>query len=732
MSMTLLELAAKLTLDDSEFNNQIGNAQSAFSKVGSIAKVGFRVATAAVGAAAVAAGALAKSAVEGYAEFEQLEGGVKKLYGNMGKSLEDYAEDNGKTTAEVKDQWQALEDAQNQVLSDANEAYKTAGLSANDYMETATSFSASLINSLGGDTMKAAEKTKVAMVAISDNVNTFGTNMEDVTNAFKGFSKQNYTMLDNLKLGYGGTKTEMERLIADANEWGAANGEAADLSIDSFADVVEAIQRIQEKQNIAGTTMREGTTTIEGSINMTKAAWENLVSSLGNSEADIGQLITNVVDSAMNVFDNVIPIAQQALASIGTLVTEAIPRLAERIPGIVSTLLPAILSAATSLLSSIAEAIPALFQGIKDAISLTMGDVTGGIDITQFLTKGAEMADNVWNGFQSTLSAIDVSGLYNTATSWIDTIINGITTVLPMITSKGLEISSSLLEGITQALPSILNGGVQILTQIVNGILQNLPTLLTAAGTMIAQFVGFVMDNLPTILSAGVQMLLNLVNGIIDNLPELAKAAVKIVLQLITTIVSHLPELLLKGVAIVIQLVAGLIKAIPKIIATIPKLIKAIVTGLIEFDWLGVGKNIIDGIVNGVKAVAGALKDAIVGIAKGALDAVKKFFGIASPSRVMRDQVGKYVALGMAQGIDDYSDTAVDAMKDASRAVSDAATLSVNSDLSATGTGVAGYGGASGVTINVYGAEGQSAKDIAEKVADIINNNIYRQRAVFA
>ena len=280
--MDFLALRARLGLDSSEYEAGLKDAQGKASSLGGKIKGGLatvaKLGVAAVGVATAATAALVKSSVAGYAEYQQMVGGVQKLYGNMGMSLEQFAEYSGKSIDDVKSQWTNLEQAQNMVLENAKNAYKTAGMSANEYMSTATSFSAALINSFGGDTIKAAERTDVAMRAISDNWNTFGGDIESIKYAFQGFAKQNYTMLDNLKLGYGGTKTEMERLIADANEYAASIGEAGDMSIESFADVVRAIDLIQQKQGIANTTAREAASTVSGSIGSLKAAWENLLS----------------------------------------------------------------------------------------------------------------------------------------------------------------------------------------------------------------------------------------------------------------------------------------------------------------------------------------------------------------------------------------------------------------------------------------------------------------------
>ena len=306
--MDALNLMAKLKMDSSEYDEGLEKARNSASKLGSglskVASVGakamgtlVKVSTAAIGAATAGIGAMVKQSVDAYGEYEQMVGGVKKLYGNMGMSLEEYAKSVGQTVDEVSDKYQQLEDAQNLVLKNAENAFKTSGMSMNQYMDTATTFSASLIKSLDGDTLKAAEQTEVAMKAISDNFNTFGGDIGMIRGAFQGFAKQNYTMLDNLKLGYGGTKTEMEKLIADANEYAASIGKASNMSIESFSDIVTAIDLIQQKQQIAGTTAREATTTIQGSLGMLKAAWENLLTGMGDKNADLSKKMKDLVEA---------------------------------------------------------------------------------------------------------------------------------------------------------------------------------------------------------------------------------------------------------------------------------------------------------------------------------------------------------------------------------------------------------------------------------------------------
>jgi phage-related protein len=355
---------------------------------GAAAKAGIAAVTAA-GAGVVA---LTKSAVSAYGEYEQLAGGVNKLFG----------------------------DASDQLMSYAEDAYKTAGLSANEYMEQATSFSAALINSLGGNAQKAAEMTDVAMRAMSDNVNTFGTDMAAVQNAFQGFSKQNYTMLDNLKLGYGGTKTEMERLIADANEYAASIGQASDLSIDSFADIVQAIELIQEKQNIAGTTAKEAASTLQGSFEMTKSAWTNLVAGLANPDADLSKLVTNFTESAKSALGNLLPIVKTGLQGVGKMITELLPEVFQMIPDLLDDLLP-------GLLDTIDVIITDVFPVLVDVLVRNLPKL-----ITTIAKAGKTIVKSLFTAIDKELSG---NAIY-------DTLKSGIEKLLPIFS----EVGGSLIE----------------------------------------------------------------------------------------------------------------------------------------------------------------------------------------------------------------------------------------------------------------------------------------------
>jgi X-X-X-Leu-X-X-Gly heptad repeat protein len=371
-SLDVFDLVAKIRLDSSEYEDGIGKAKGGMSTLAS--GVGKGLATVAkVGAAAVSAGvagvaALTKMGVEGYAQYEQLVGGVETLF----------------------------KDSQNTVMQYAENAYKTSGLSANAYMETVTSFSASLIQSLDGDTAKAAEVADMAITDMSDNANKMGTSIEMIQNAYNGFAKGNFTMLDNLKLGYGGTQEEMKRLLADAE---AISGVKYDIS--SFADVTEAIHVMQESMGIAGTTFREGATTIEGSIGMMKGAWQNLVVGMADSNADMDTLINNFVESTAIAAQNILPRIEQTLVGIGDLIVNLAPIISEALPTLIETVLPSLLTAGTSLITAIAngiiEAAPAVLQAALDAIETILVDGFG---------VSAETASVFVNGLETAIQAI--------------------------------------------------------------------------------------------------------------------------------------------------------------------------------------------------------------------------------------------------------------------------------------------------------------------------------------
>lgn len=345
--MDLMKLMVRIGADTKDAEKGI----SKVSKLGNTLAKGLGTAAKsagiALGAAATAVGVLTKSAVDAYAKYEQLVGGVETLYKTSAGKVQEYAK----------------------------QAYKTAGLSANDYMELATSFAASLVNSLGGDTDKAAEKANMAISDMSDNVNKMGSTMESVQNAYAGFAKGNYTMLDNLKLGYGGTKEEMQRLLDKAEE---ISGYKYDIS--SYADIVDAIHVVQEEMGITGTTAEEADKTISGSLAATQAAWENVITAIAGGNIDLQDSIDALVESGINTINNVWPVISNALSGIADLVKAVAPIIAENLPGMVEEVLPKLLDASITLLGGVAQALPGLFQVVLDAIGTLFTSIKSYID----------------------------------------------------------------------------------------------------------------------------------------------------------------------------------------------------------------------------------------------------------------------------------------------------------------------------------------------------------------
>ena len=406
--MNVFDLVARIGLDTREYEDGLSEASRNGKSFAAKLKSGFGVAAkvggAAIAATATAVAALTKSAVEAYADYEQLVGGVETLF----------------------------KDSADQVQMYAANAYQTAGLSANAYMETVTSFSASLLQSLGGDTAKAAEYADLAITDMSDNANKMGTDMESIQYAYQGFAKQNYTMLDNLKLGYGGTKEEMERLIADANKLREAQGLSADLTIDSYADVVTAIHAVQTEMGITGTTAAEASTTIEGSVNTMKSAWANLVTGLADDSADFDTLMSNFVDSVVTVGENIIPRIQTTIQGVTQLVSAASTKI---VPLVVDTLM---------------QNLPAL--------------LTAGVDLVFALVNG--ILDNLDTVIDCVLQLIDII---------VDKLIEN----LPKLVEGGIKLTLGLAEGLIKALPKLLSKTPQIIRGIVSSLVKNLPSIIS-------------------------------------------------------------------------------------------------------------------------------------------------------------------------------------------------------------------------------------------------------------
>ena len=408
-----------------------------------------------------------KASVEAGAALEQSIGGIETLFKESSDTMIQYA----------------------------NNAFRTCGLSANDYMETTTSFAASMLSSVGGDTAKAAELSNNALIAMSDNANKMGTNMQDIQNAYQGFAKQNYTMLDNLKLGYGGTKEEMQRLLSDANKLNKQQGIITDYSIDSFADITEAIQVVQDNLGITGTTALEAASTLSGSFGTMQAAWTNFIAKLSVGNQDqVNQAMMDLASSASTfLFQNFIPaigrIITQLPSAIGTFITTAIPLLIE---------------------------------------------------------NGKQIISNIIQGWQE-----NKGRWKDTVNNFLDNAIEWIETSLPQILAEGIasveefiagwgqgdghmmatvgELIGKILTVIIKAVPQILAAGVLIVGKLAVGFIQNIPYFLTQIGTLLGQMISTIASNFPKLVSSGGSMLLKIIAGFINgitNIPSAVKKAV--------------------------------------------------------------------------------------------------------------------------------------------------------------------------------------------------------------
>lgn len=601
----------KIKGDDSPFQKVLG-------KIGSAVSTAVKASAAAVGAASAGVAALGTACINAYADYEQLVGGVETLFKDSADTIQTYADN----------------------------AYKTAGLSANEYMETVTSFSASLLQSLDGDTEKAAAAADLAITDMADNANKMGTAMESIQNAYQGFAKQNYTMLDNLKLGYGGTKEEMQRLLADAEK---LSGVKYDLS--SYADIVEAIHVIQTEMGITGTTAKEASTTIQGSVASMKAAWANLMVGMADDTQDFDLLLSNFIESIGTVADNLLPRIGIVIEGMGKLVAGLAPEIASALPTLTNELLP-------NLVELGVQSISALVQGIQE------------------------------NGDSLAAGALSIVG----------TLAEGIAELLPMVADTAASLAVSLADGLTESLPNIIPVAIETISTLV----ENLT------------------ENANTVIEAGIQIILALGEGLIAALPQLIETVPQIVINIANVINDNAPKLVDTALYLITRLAVGLVQAIPTLVVNIPKIIEAIVAAFMAFQWLNLGKQLIDGVANGVKKagesmataaknafskfkskitgseVATELKnigkyiiDGIVGGIKNSLSKIaniagkikdtllsklKGLFKIASPSKLMKEEVGAYIGEGIAVGIEESGQMAVDAAEDVADKIADTLT----------------------------------------------------------
>lgn len=534
------------------------------SKIGELApKIG-KLAVKGVAAAGAAIGTITKFAVSSYSEYEQLAGGVETLFGAQGMSLKKYAKSIGETVGQAKGKYDQLIQAQTEVMNNAKVAYKTAGMSANDYMNTITSFAAALKQSTANET-EAAKVANMAVIDMADNANKMGTNMEDIQNAYQGFSKQNYTMLDNLKLGYGGTKSEMERLLQDAEKLTGIH-----YDINNLSDVYKAINAIQGKLGITGTTGEEAMKTIDGAMKMTKASWDNLLTGLADPKQAVGPLISEFTNSLGILAKNVTPKIKEVFNALPDALIQITPQLMNTI----IDLAPSLILAAINLVAGLIGALP----GILEPIFSELTDIFN--KIPQFLKGNANIVD----GF---LKSID-SGK-------------------PSIAAKGIEMITALINAIINSLPIIIQIGAKIIDSLGSSISSNMPSFLSRFLDILIQLSQAILTNLPILVGVGMKLIFSLVQGLMSSLPTLISKVPTIIANLADAFSNSAQTIFVWGIKIIAEIIKGLVMAIPSLIANIPKIIYAIFAVWNAINWWNLGKVLISGIAKGISGMGGSL-----------------------------------------------------------------------------------------------------------------------------
>ena len=635
-------------LDDA--GDAADDSEGKFSKLGGTLKTVGVAMGACVAAAAAAAVSLGKAVIEAYGEYEQLVGGVDTLFQESSGKLQEYA---------------------------AN-AYKTAGMSANDYMSTVTSFSASLIQSLGGDTEAAVKYADMAITDMADNANKMGTDIGLIQNAYQGFAKQNYTMLDNLKLGYGGTKEEMERLLADAT---AISGIEYDIS--SYADVVDAIHVIQESMGVAGATAAEAEHTIEGSLNSMKAAVANLVVGFGNADADIEQLCNNVVDAFQDVLTNITPVIENIIAALPTALNALLETVGELLPTLLETVVDLFSQVLNTLLTLLPELIPVVIEALLTIVNTLIENlpllVEAAIQIVMSLVQGIGQAlptliptavQAVITIVQSLIDSLPM--ILDAALQLITGLADGLLAAIPVLIAALPEIILSIINFILDAIPQIIETGIQLLTSLVAALPEIITAIVEAIPQIISGIIEAVLGAIPQIIQAGIDLLISLIQALPQIITTIVSAIPDIISGIVNAVISNIPLIVQAG----IDLLTSLIKNLPTIIVEIVKAVPQIITGLVNALSKGVsqlaevGGNLVKGLWQGIQQLAGWLWDKVSGWISSIWDGICDFFGIHSPSDEMA-WIGEMLVKGLSGSIDANGGEAVKAAEAMSADIND-------------------------------------------------------------
>ena len=614
---------------------------------------------AAVAAGASAAAALGKSAIQEFADYEQLVGGVETLFKDNASAVEEYAA----------------------------AAYKTAGLTANAYMETVTSFSASLLQSLDGDTKAAADAANTAVVDMADNANKMGTSMESIQNAYQGFAKQNYTMLDNLKLGYGGTKEEMLRLLEDAEK---LSGVKYDIS--SLDDVYSAIHVVQTELGITGTTAEEAASTIQGSLASMKGAWGNLLVGIADDTQSIDLLIADFVDSVGAVADNLLPRVEIVFEGMAGLAEKLLPKIVEQLPTLANSVLPRLTELGASLIQTIIQGIADSSEMVADVATDILTTLINAIILVlpSLVTATTEILAQITNGISEALPTLipaavqairtiaegligNVPVIVDAALQLVTGLTNGIIAALPVIVAALPTLITGLVTTLLESIPLIIEAGVQLLTSLVAALPDIITVIVEALPQIIDGIITALLDSLPVIVQAGIDLLVALIQALPEIIAVIVEAIPQIVSSVVGAFADHIGDIIEAGVQLFVALIQNLPDIIVEIVKAIPQIITSIVEGFADAaeTMATIGLDLIKGIWNGISDAAAWLWKKVSGWCDDLLGKIKGFFGIHSPSTVFAG-LGEYMVEGLGNGIEDNADIAVDAVEDLSKAVKDA------------------------------------------------------------
>ena len=627
--MELFRLLGKIAVDNAEARRALqetsqegekteSKLSKAFGAMGKGAAVMGKAIATGLAAGATACVGLATAAIKSYGDYEQLVGGVETLFGTRGaKSIEEYADMVGKSVKDVEAEFGMLQQAQSDVMNNAAKAYETAGLSVNEYMESVNGIAAAL-NQSSASQLESAALADQAVIDMSDNAAKMGTSMEAIQNAYAGFSKQNYTMLDNLNLGYGGTTEEMQRMHDDASK---ISGIKYDIS--SFADVTQAIHVMQEEMGIAGTTAKEASGTIQGSFGMLKGSWSNLMTGLSDPEADLQALINNVFSSVTTFAGNLVPRITQVFSGIATAFKQLVPMITKEIPNLLNQVLPAVIDGAVALVNGIVSALPSVIDTLMTALPMLIEGIMTIVD-----------------------------ALIGALPQIMQSLLDALPTILPQLIDAAVNLFMMLVEMLPQIIQPIIDALPTIIVSITDALLSNLPVLIQGVGQLIValaaaipQVLGALWEAIKGIFTMLGEKILGFFEPVktaisnawaaLGNVPGLAqmkqfietvwgaiKSHISTVINAVKNVVTTVWNAIKNNVSTVLNAIKNVIQtawnAVKTIISNVMKLISSVLKG----DWEGV-KKAISNILNAIKSVIKSIWDGIKNTISSVLNGIK-------------------------------------------------------------------------------------------------------------